>query len=74
MSNVTNGVLAAESGYFCPLEVLESASGFYIGTFIDDSESCLFGPLSRESEEYYKTKEEAHNALLTNSWTQRTEL
>lgn len=46
-----------------PLGVYKSNSGFYIGTYDYD------GPCSRESEEYFDTREEAHEALLTNNWT-----
>lgn len=48
-----------------PLQILESASGFYIGT-ADES-----GPISRESEDYYPTAEVAAQALEYNAWTQR---
>lgn len=50
-----------------PLKVLESGAGFYIGTF-DDS-----GPCSRESEEYYRTREAAQWALDNNDFTQKYE-
>lgn len=50
-----------------PLSVLESAQGFYIGTF-DES-----GPCSRESEEYYPTAQAAKAALDDNSFSQRFE-
>lgn len=48
------------------LEVLESAAGFYIGTF-DPNE----GPVSRESVEYWPTRKKAETALTTNLWTRR---
>jgi len=48
-----------------PLEVLQSAAGFYIGTFNED------GPISRESVEYFPTREVAEVALTEGSWTQR---
>lgn len=54
-----------------PLTVLKSAAGFYIGTEDDD------GPVSRESEEYWPTKEAAEKALEGvegHAWTQRNEL
>lgn len=50
-----------------PLQILESAAGFYIGTFDE------LGPLTRESEEYFPTAETAAKALETHSWTQRHE-
>jgi len=60
------GSLAAE---FCnkrlPLEVLQSQAGFYIGT----SDECM--PFSRESVEYFKTRENADGALKSGEWTQR---
>lgn len=49
-----------------PLQVLESQAGFYIGTFDED------GPCSRESAEYFPTKDEAFAALKTGEWTQLT--
>ncbi|MDR2788127.1 MAG: hypothetical protein LBD06_07180 [Candidatus Accumulibacter sp.] len=48
-----------------PLEVLESAAGFYIGTFHPKE-----GPFSRESE-YFPTEEAAREALENGAWTQR---
>jgi hypothetical protein len=50
-----------------PIQVLQSAAGYYIGTFDDE------GPCSRESEEYFATSKEAYTALETNNWTQRYE-
>lgn len=47
------------------LQVLRSANGFYIGTC--DKE----GPVSRESVEYYPTRELAEEALFCSTWTQR---
>lgn len=58
------GKLARESGFNLPIQVLESARGFYIGTF-DDT-----GPVSRESLEYYDTRSQAEYALSKNTWTQ----
>lgn len=66
-SNVRYGVVAMEfGGRRLPLQVLKSAAGFYIGTY-DDKD----GPVSRESAEYYATKEEASAALVSNTFTQR---
>lgn len=48
-----------------PLTVLESAAGFYIGT-VDES-----GPCSRESLEYYHTRQQAEYALEKNLFTQK---
>jgi hypothetical protein len=50
-----------------PLLVLESAAGFYIGTCDD------FGPVSRESVQYWRKQEAAEHALSTGEWTQRSE-
>lgn len=48
-----------------PLEVLQSASGFYIGT----QEEGM--PFSRESAEYFRHRQDAVDALNTGEWTQR---
>lgn len=48
-----------------PLEVLQSNAGFYIGTIDED------GPCSRESLEYFPSRESAKTALRTKNWTQR---
>jgi hypothetical protein len=64
------GQLAKESGFELKLEVLESGAGFYIGTF--DYNPSDYGPFSRESEEYFTSKEEAQRALEKGTWTQRT--
>lgn len=50
-----------------PLQVLESAAGYYIGTANDE------GPVSRESVEYWRKKELAELALRQDLWTQRQE-
>jgi hypothetical protein len=49
-----------------PLEVLESAAGYYIGTF-----HLVEVPFSRESEEYFPTAQAARDALARGAWTQR---
>lgn len=48
------------------LQVLESQAGFYIGTY-DSSE----GPVSRDSVEYWPTRQLAEQALETGNWTRR---
>ena len=62
------GLLAKE---YCnkrlELQVLRSGAGSYIGTLDDD------GPCSRESEEYFKSRELAESALVSGDWTQRYE-
>lgn len=63
------GKLASEFGYSrLPLQVLQSAAGFYLGTVNDT------GPVSRESLEYFASREAAENALATGRWTQRAHL
>ena len=53
------------SGKSLHLQVLKSAAGFYIGTADED------GPCSRESTEYFETREAALEALASENWTQR---
>lgn len=65
---VMHGKLAHEyCGLKLELQVCRSASGFYIGTLDQDSMPC-----SRESEEYYNTRDEAKEALDKMEFTQRT--
>lgn len=59
------GHLAAAAGMRLSLQVLKSGAGHYIGT-ADET-----GPVSRESEEYWATREEADAALAAGRWTQR---
>lgn len=47
------------------LRVLKSEAGYYLGT-ADES-----GPVSRESDEYWPSCEEAETALDRDAWTQR---
>ncbi|WP_073673390.1 hypothetical protein [Pseudomonas aeruginosa] len=47
-----------------PLQVLMSNAGFYIGTLDEE------GPASRESVEYYPSRELAQQALDHGTWTQ----
>lgn len=47
------------------LVVMQSAAGFYLGTFDEE------GPVSRESEEYWPTRSEAEYALKHKTFTQR---
>lgn len=53
------------TGQHLPIQVLKSAAGFYIGTADDD------GPVSRESAEYWPTRQKAETALVRGDWTQR---
>jgi hypothetical protein len=48
------------------LRVCRSAAGYFIGTFRSD----LAVPISRESNEYYRTFDEAQTALEEGTWTQ----
>ncbi len=62
------GLLAkAFCGKALPLQVLQSAAGYYIGTADED------GPCSRESVQYWPKPEKAEHALSSGLWTQRTE-
>lgn len=47
------------------VRVLQSAAGFYIGTADD------MGPVSRESNEYWRKRESAEHALIHDQWTQK---
>lgn len=62
------GQLAYEFGNKIPLKICKSSNGFYIGTLDEGL------PFTRESVEYWKTKEEAEQALASNNWTQRESL
>lgn len=61
------GQLAREADTILPLEVMRSAAGFYIGTSEDGM------PYSRESNEYWPTREQAERAMALgeDGWTQR---
>lgn len=48
-----------------PLQVRQSAAGYFIGTADDN------GPVSRESVEYFRSYEAAEQALSTGRWQQR---
>ncbi|WP_018416228.1 hypothetical protein [Teredinibacter turnerae] len=64
-----HGKLAQEFfGVALENEVLKSARGYHIGTA--DPEK---GPISRESEEYWRSENKANQALVTGTWTQRIE-
>ncbi|QEA38662.1 hypothetical protein FGL86_05960 [Pistricoccus aurantiacus] len=66
-TQVDAGQLAyRELGWVLPVEVLRSAAGFYLGTSNEDD-----FPVSRESVEYFKTQEQAEQALNSGNWTQR---
>jgi hypothetical protein len=62
------GMLAAEFGddsYLLPLQVCKSAAGFYVGTREENGE-----PFSRESQEYWPTRQKAERALTLRIWSQ----
>lgn len=58
-------IATATLGRPVPLEVCYSAGGFYLGTYVDNE------PYSRESAEYWTTREAAEAALAGGQWTQR---
>lgn len=62
------GALARASGKEYPMEILRSAAGFYLGTCSDS------GPFTRESIQYWPTREKAKKAWDEGRWTQRTYL
>ena len=47
------------------LQICYSAAGFYLGTYDED------GPCTRESAEYWTSREAAARALESGVWTQR---
>ena len=59
------GQLAKAGGVILPLQVMKSAAGYYLGTAEDGF------PYSRESAEYWRTAEEAGEALASGKWHQR---
>lgn len=69
LSSQQCGKLAQEAGFDLPLQPLQSQRGWYIGTFSDDDN--VFGPVSRESVEYFSSAELATQALQDGTWTQR---
>lgn len=68
MDHVLIGELCrAYCGVELPLQVLQSAAGYYLGCW-----DALEGPMSRESVEYFPTQAAAEEAMRTGSWTQRS--
>ncbi|MBK0035155.1 hypothetical protein IBT47_22975 [Erwinia sp. S43] len=66
--NTQTGFLAQKYlNVVLPLEVMQSGRGYYIGTA--DQESGA--PATRESNEYFRKKIDAENALKANLWTQK---
>ena len=60
------GKFAAEAGKVFPLEVCQSAAGYYLGTLNEDGE-----PFTRECIEYWRKREGAETALANGAWTQK---
>lgn len=66
MTTIIHGLLAKQyGGVELPLQVLQSAAGFYLGTYDQD------GPYSRESDCYWATRAEAQAALDSGDWPQK---
>lgn len=63
------GILALRMDALLPLQVIESQEGFYIGTA-----SATEGPLTRESDEHWRTRDQALAAFELGDWTQRRTL
>ena len=62
------GILALRTGNLLPLEVLELGEGrFYLGTRHPD-----LGPVTRESEEVFRTRGDAERCMQDGDWTQRS--
>ncbi len=68
------GKLAAETGHQLPLIVMRSAAGYYLGTQRFDDEMEMTTPYTRESIEYWPTKEEAEKAMASGAWHQKPHL
>ncbi|MGM9489613.1 hypothetical protein [Ideonella sp. YS5] len=64
-STPRHGMLAQRFGQRLELQICYCAAGFYLGTYSAD------GPFTRESREYWRTREQAQRALETGHWTQR---
>jgi hypothetical protein len=60
------GKLAKQCGMDLPLRVMQSGAGHYIGTQDEDGM-----PFSRESQDYFPSREAAAEALETGRWTQK---
>lgn len=68
MNQQVCGLLARQwTGKRLSLQVLQSAAGFYVGTCDAD------GPVSRESNEYFATREAAEQALAGGHWSPKTQ-
>ena len=63
------GLLALASGSYFQLQVCKSQAGHYIGTLNANGE-----PYTRESQEYWVDRAQAHQALRDGRWTQKASL
>jgi hypothetical protein len=50
------------------LQVLKSAAGYYLGDLYFDKDMAGWFPYSRESNEYWSTREQAEEALRTGNY------
>lgn len=66
LTNQTGQLAEAWCKKILPLSVLKSNAGYYIGTLDEDGMPC-----SRESNEYYRTEEDAQKAFGCGGWTQK---
>lgn len=60
------GQLAMSAGFHLPLLPLCANGLWYLGTFSEED-----GPMTRESVEYFLTKDAAQAALQSGDWSQR---
>jgi hypothetical protein len=70
-SYIANTFDPANKQFYSDLGVYESGAGFYIGTMYYDPADGFPQPGTRDSMEYYPTREDAETAFKFNSWTQR---
>jgi len=66
----TSSMRLAEKMRYSHLQVLKSAAGFYIGTMYKEPEGYEV-PGTRDSQEYFSTRELAEAALGASAFTQR---
>lgn len=68
------GKLAEATGLQLPIIVMRSAAGYYLGTERFDDEMEMTTPYTRESIEYWPTKDQAEEAMTSGSWNQKPNL
>ena len=56
------------------LQVLQSAAGFYIGCRAGMDDEVPGEPLSRDSQDFYSTHEDAMHDLVDRTWVQRLDI